>query len=78
MTTVSIIGTGAMAQAIAGIVTKGGNTAELLAHSEADKAVTGTVVVLAVPYPAVAEHHLRRDAVRRSRRPADHHRADRR
>ena len=30
MTTVSIVGTGNMGQAIAGVVTKGGNTAELI------------------------------------------------
>lgn len=55
MTTVSIIGTGTMAQAIAGVVTKGGHSVELVAHSEADKPVTGEIVVLAVPFPAVAE-----------------------
>jgi NADPH-dependent F420 reductase len=55
MTQVSIIGTGNMAQAIAGVVTKSGNTVELIAHAEADKPVTGEVVVLAVPYPAVAD-----------------------
>jgi hypothetical protein len=55
MTTVSIIGTGSMGQAIAGIVSKAGHTAELIAHGEADKQVTGEVVVLAVPYPAVAD-----------------------
>lgn len=55
MSTVSIIGTGTMSQAIAGIVTKGGHAVELIAHSEADKAVTGDVVVLAVPYSAVAD-----------------------
>jgi 8-hydroxy-5-deazaflavin:NADPH oxidoreductase len=55
MAHVSIIGTGNMGQAIAGIVGKGGNTVELIGHSDTDKQVTGDVVVLAVYYPAVAE-----------------------
>ena len=41
--------------AIAGVVTKSGNTADLIGHGDADKEVTGEVVVLAVPYPAVAD-----------------------
>jgi predicted dinucleotide-binding enzyme len=44
-----------MGQAIAGVVTKGGNTADLIGHGDADKAVSNDVVVLAVPYPAVAD-----------------------
>ena len=55
MTHVTIIGTGNMGQAIAGVVTKGGNTAELIGHSDSAKPVTGQIVVLAVPYPAVAD-----------------------
>jgi predicted dinucleotide-binding enzyme len=55
MATVSIIGTGNMGQAIADVVTKGGHDAELIAHAEADKPVTGEIVVLAVPYPAIAD-----------------------
>ena len=55
MTHVSIIGTGNMGQAISRIVTKGGNTVEVLGRSDADKPVTGDIVVLAVPYPAVAD-----------------------
>jgi NADPH-dependent F420 reductase len=55
MSHVSIIGTGNMGQAISGMVTKGGNTVELLGHSETGKPVTGEIVVLAVPYPAVAD-----------------------
>lgn len=55
MAHVSIIGTGNMGQAISGIVTKGGNTVELLGHSDTGKPVTGEIVVLAVPYPAVAD-----------------------
>src|SRR6516165_1783164 len=41
MAHVSIIGTGNMGQAISAVVTKGGNT--------------GDIVVLAVPYPALAD-----------------------
>ena len=55
MAHVSIIGTGNMGQAIAASSTKGGHTVELIGHSDADKPVTGEVVVLAVPYPAVAD-----------------------
>jgi NADPH-dependent F420 reductase len=54
MAHVSIIGTGNMGQAIAGLVTKGGNTVEVFGSSDTDKQVTGDVVVLAVPYPAVS------------------------
>lgn len=55
MTTVSIIGTGNMGQAIAGIVDRGGNDVELFGSKDTDKPVTGDIVVLAVPYPAVRE-----------------------
>jgi len=55
MAHVSIIGTGNMGQAIAAIASKGGNTVELIGQSDTDKQVSGDVVVLAVPYPAVAE-----------------------
>ena len=53
MAHISIIGTGPMGQAIAAIVGKGPNTVELFNTSDADKQVTGDIVVLAVPYPAV-------------------------
>jgi len=52
---VSIIGTGNMGQAISGIVTAGGNTVEAFDTSGPDTPVTGDVVVLAVPHPAVAD-----------------------
>ena len=55
MTHVSIIGTGSMGQAIAGVVTRGGGTVELLGPEDGATVPTGEVVVLAVPYPAVAE-----------------------
>jgi NADPH-dependent F420 reductase len=55
MTTVTVIGTGNMGQAIAGLVTQGGNTAEIIGATDKDKAVTGDIVVLAVPYSALAD-----------------------
>lgn len=55
MTTVSIIGTGNMGSAIASVVERGGNRAELLGRSVADKPVTGDIVILAVYYSSIAE-----------------------
>jgi len=55
MAHVSILGKGNMGQAISGLVTNGGNTVELFDTSDADKPVTGDIVILAVPYPAVAD-----------------------
>ncbi|TXS42156.1 diguanylate cyclase [Streptomyces sp. uw30] len=55
MAHISIIGTGKMGQAIAGLAAKGGHTVEQLNTSAGDKPVTGDIVVLAVPYPAVAD-----------------------
>ncbi|MGN6751097.1 MAG: NADPH-dependent F420 reductase [Intrasporangium sp.] len=55
MAHVTIIGNGNMGQAIAGLAGKGGNSVELLGHEDTGKEVTGDVVVLAVPYPAVSE-----------------------
>jgi 8-hydroxy-5-deazaflavin:NADPH oxidoreductase len=60
MAHVSILGTGNMCQAIAGIAGKGGHTVQLLGSGEADTPVTGDVVVLAVPYPALREVLARR------------------
>jgi NADPH-dependent F420 reductase len=44
-----------MGQAIAGVVCKGGNSVELLGANDTLKPVTGDVIVLAVPYGAVAD-----------------------
>src|SRR3954453_23365834 len=55
MAHVSIIGRAKMGPPIAGLPLKGGNTVELLGHDDADKPVTGDVVVLAVYYGSVAE-----------------------
>ncbi|PWC03440.1 NADPH-dependent F420 reductase [Agromyces badenianii] len=54
MTTVSIIGNGNMGTAIGGIVAAGGNTVEFIGRDSAEP-ITGDIVVLAVPYPALAE-----------------------
>ena len=56
MTAVSIFGTGSMATAIAGVLAQGGADVQHVTHAEAGSAtLTGDVVVLGVPYPAVAE-----------------------
>ena len=55
MAHVSIIGTGNMGSALAGLVTKGGNTVETFNTSDTDKPVTGEIVILAVYYGAVRE-----------------------
>lgn len=55
MTHVSIIGTGSMGQAIAGLVTRAGRTVELLGPQDGATVPAGEIVVLAVPYPALAE-----------------------
>jgi NADPH-dependent F420 reductase len=53
MAHISIIGTGNMGQAIAAIASKGDHTVESLNTSDSEREVTGDIVVLAVPYPAV-------------------------
>ena len=55
MAHLSIIGTGNMGQAIAAVAGKGGHTVQLLGENDHDTTVTGDLVVLAVPYPAVAD-----------------------
>jgi 8-hydroxy-5-deazaflavin:NADPH oxidoreductase len=55
MAHVSILGTGSMGQAMAAIAGKGGHTVQLLGSGDVDTPVTGDVVVLAVPYPAVSD-----------------------
>lgn len=54
MKTVTIIGTGTMANAIGGVLAGGGATVDYIARSETTEKVSGTTVVLAVPYPEVA------------------------
>jgi NADPH-dependent F420 reductase len=60
VTHISIIGTGNMGSAISAIAAKGGNTVEVFDRSTAEQPVTGEVVVLAVPYSAVADVIARR------------------
>jgi predicted dinucleotide-binding enzyme len=55
MAHLSILGTGNMGQAIAAVAAKGGHTVQLLGADDAGTPVTGEIVVLAVPYPAVPE-----------------------
>jgi 8-hydroxy-5-deazaflavin:NADPH oxidoreductase len=52
---ISIIGTGTMGQAINTAFTRGGHSIEMIGHEDTGMAVTGDIVVLAVPYPALAE-----------------------
>lgn len=55
MTSFDIIGTGNMGKAIGGLLAEGGSTVTYLTHDQAGTvALSGDVVVLAVPHPAVA------------------------
>ena len=53
MTTVSVIGSGNMGRAIRALVERGGNTVEQVAREATT--VAGDIVILAVPYPALAD-----------------------
>lgn len=53
MAHLSIIGTGNMGQAIASVAGRGGHTVQLLGENDVSTPVSGDVVVLAVPYPAI-------------------------
>jgi predicted dinucleotide-binding enzyme len=55
MTKISIIGSGKMSQALEGLFAKGGADVEVIGRAEVDSADFGDVVVLAVPYAALAE-----------------------
>ena len=55
MTNLSILGTGNMSQAIASVAARGGHSVQQLGSNDLDTALTGEIVVLAVPYPAVAD-----------------------
>ncbi|HRP09305.1 MAG TPA: NAD(P)-binding domain-containing protein, partial [Gemmatimonadales bacterium] len=55
MAQISIIGTGNMGQAINTAFARGGHTVQVIGHQDAGTAVTGEIVVLAVPYPALTE-----------------------
>lgn len=51
----SVIGTGNMGSAIAGLLERGGAEVSRVSRDETGSAPLGDVVVLAVPYPALAE-----------------------
>lgn len=53
MTNLSILGTGTMSQAIASVAAKGGHGIQQIGNGDAT-AITGDVVILAVPFPAVS------------------------
>jgi 8-hydroxy-5-deazaflavin:NADPH oxidoreductase len=55
MAHVTIIGTGNMGQALASVVTRGGSTVELIGQADSAKPVTGDIVILAVPFPAISD-----------------------
>lgn len=54
MAHLSVIGTGNMGQVIAAVAGRGGHTVQLLGSDDLATPATGEVVVLAVPYPAIA------------------------
>ncbi len=54
MAQITILGTGNMGTAIAALAAKGGHSVQQLGSSDTATPVAGDVVVLAVPYPAVA------------------------
>jgi len=54
MAHLSILGTGNMGQAIASVAAKGGHTVQLLGQDDVATPISGDIVVLAVPYPAVS------------------------
>src|SRR3546814_10753778 len=55
MTTLSIIGNGNMGQAITAVAQRANTEVQVLGHSDGDVALTGDIVVLAVPHTAVGE-----------------------
>jgi predicted dinucleotide-binding enzyme len=55
MTTVSIIGTGSMGSALAELFQRSGAHVQPIAHSEISGPINGEIVLLAVPYQALAE-----------------------
>lgn len=55
MSNVTIIGAGNMGTAIAGLVAAGGNTVQTITHANLGEAITGDIVVLAVPFGSVAD-----------------------
>ena len=54
MTSVTIFGSGNMGSAIAGVLKAGGANIEHIGSTDTTATVAGDIVVLAVPYPALA------------------------
>jgi predicted dinucleotide-binding enzyme len=54
MTTITIFGTGTMGQAIAGVLSRGGASIQHIGHGDSPARVDGDLVILAVPYTALA------------------------
>ncbi|GAA0234065.1 NADPH-dependent F420 reductase [Cryptosporangium japonicum] len=54
MAHISILGTGTMGRALAGLLAKGGHHVQSLGRTDTDEAVTGDIVILAVPYASLA------------------------
>lgn len=55
MTSITIFGNGNMGTAIDTVFTKGGADIQHIGSSESDTTITGDIVVLAVPHPALAQ-----------------------
>ncbi len=55
MALITVIGTGSMGQAIAGLAAKGGHAVQSLGRADVDQPVSGDIVVLAVPASALPE-----------------------
>jgi NADPH-dependent F420 reductase len=51
---ITVLGTGKMGTVLGGLAAKAGYDVELLGRADAGRPVTGDLVVLALPYPAVA------------------------
>lgn len=55
MANITIFGTGNMANAIGSVLSGGGSSVDYISHEQSGSAaITGDIVVLALPYPAVA------------------------
>jgi len=55
MTSVTIFGSGNMGTAIAGVLTAGGAVVEHIGSADSDATLSGDIVILAVPYPALGD-----------------------
>lgn len=55
MTSVTIFGSGNMGTAIAGVLTAGGAVVEHVGSADSDATISGDIVILAVPYPALGD-----------------------